>query len=141
MVKDLKLGSKKRILVMTGAGISVSAGIPDFRTPGTGLYSQLEEYNLPYPEAIFTVDYFIDKPEPFYRFAQNFDLEKFNATPTHYFAKLLQDKGLLWKVMTQNIDNLEEKTGMNMDLVTQCHGANRGAHCAKCNREVDPVAL
>ena len=35
---------------MVGAGISVSAGIPDFRSPGTGLYSQLERYNLPHPQ-------------------------------------------------------------------------------------------
>jgi len=38
---------------LTGAGLSVAAGIPDFRTPGTGLYSQLEKYNLPRPESIF----------------------------------------------------------------------------------------
>ena len=43
---------------MTGAGISTSAGIPDFRSPGTGLYSQLEKYNLPYPQAIFEINYF-----------------------------------------------------------------------------------
>lgn len=41
MVDGLKKGYFKRILVLTGAGISVSAGIPDFRTPGTGLYSNL----------------------------------------------------------------------------------------------------
>jgi NAD-dependent deacetylase sirtuin 2 len=43
---------------MTGAGISVSAGIPDFRSPKTGLYDNLKEYKLPYPEAIFTLDFF-----------------------------------------------------------------------------------
>jgi NAD-dependent SIR2 family protein deacetylase len=36
----------------------VAAGIPDFRSPGTGLYSKLEKYNLPYPEAIFELSYF-----------------------------------------------------------------------------------
>ena len=46
------------IVVMTGAGLSTAAGIPDFRSPGTGLYSQLAKYNLPYPESIFTLDYF-----------------------------------------------------------------------------------
>jgi hypothetical protein len=46
------------ILVMSGAGISTSAGIPDFRSPNTGLYSQLEKYNLPSPEAIFQLDFF-----------------------------------------------------------------------------------
>ena len=87
------------------------------------------------------LDYFNSNPEPFYKFAQNFDLTKFNATPTHYFIKMLQDKGQLWKNMTQNIDNLEEKTAMNMDDVVQCHGANRGASCAKCKRAADVDVL
>ena len=92
LVEGFRTNKFKKILVLTGAGISVSAGIPDFRTPGTGLYDNLKEYNLPRPEAIFSLDYFIDNPEPFYKFAQNFDLTKYEATPTHYFIKLLQDK-------------------------------------------------
>lgn len=92
----LKAGSFKKIVVMTGAGISVSAGIPDFRSPGTGVYANLAKYNLPTPEAIFTLDYFIHNPTAFYEFAQNFDLTKFNPTPTHFFIKMLQDKGLLF---------------------------------------------
>ena len=38
--------------------MSVAAGIPDFRTPGTGLYSKLEKFNLPYPEIVFEIQYF-----------------------------------------------------------------------------------
>jgi len=49
----LKEGKFKKILVMTGAGISVSAGIPDFRSPKTGVYDNLKDYNLPTPEALF----------------------------------------------------------------------------------------
>merc|ERR1719217_691805 len=54
-----------KVVCMCGAGISVSAGIPDFRTPGTGLYSQLEKYNLPTPESVFDLAYFRDDPGPF----------------------------------------------------------------------------
>lgn len=141
LVEGIRAGTFKKILVMTGAGVSVSAGIPDFRSPGTGLYSQLEEYNLPRPEAIFTLDYFIEKPEPFYKFAQNFDLTKHEPTPTHYFIKMLQEKGLLWRCMTQNIDNLEQKAGMNMKAVVHAHGANNGAACARCRKQHDMEAL
>lgn len=127
---------------MTGAGISVSAGIPDFRTPGTGLYDNLKEYDLPYPEAIFTLHYFKEKPEPFFKFMKHFDLKNYEATPTHYFIKFLADKKVLWKNLTQNIDNLEEKTGIEMDkYVVQAHGANRGAYCPGCSKKHDKEEL
>ena len=117
LVQGLKEGAFKNIVVMTGAGISVSAGIPDFRSPGTGVYANLAKYKLPTPEALFQIDFFINNPEPFYDFAQNFDLTKFNPTPTHFFIKMLQDKGILLANPTQNIDNLEEKAGMDMTKV------------------------
>ena len=117
---------------MTGAGISVSAGIPDFRSPETGIYANLAEYNLPTPETLFEINYFKEKPQAFYKFAKNFDLDNFNPTPTHFFLKLIQDKGILWKNITQNIDNLEEKAGLDMENVIQAHGANRGAECSVC---------
>jgi NAD-dependent SIR2 family protein deacetylase len=88
-------------VIATGAGISVSAGIPDFRSPKTGLYDNLAKYNLPFPEAIFTLDYFKKQPEAFYTLAQSFlDLDKFDPTPTHFFCKMLQDKGIMHHYMT-----------------------------------------
>ena len=44
---------------MTGAGVSTSAGIPDFRSPGSGLYDNLAKYDLPRPESIFDISYFM----------------------------------------------------------------------------------
>ena len=49
LVEGLKEGRYKKIVIVTGAGISVSAGIPDFRSPKTGLYSNLQKYKLPNP--------------------------------------------------------------------------------------------
>ena len=92
----MKNGKFKKIVVATGAGISVSAGIPDFRSPKIGLYSNLQKYDLPAPQSIFDLAYFKEKPEAFYSLAKEFlDTNKFNPTPTHYFIKLLQDKGIL----------------------------------------------
>lgn len=66
----IKEGKAKKIICMCGAGVSVSAGIPDFRTPGSGLYSKLEKYNLPRPEDVFSISYFREHPEPFVQLAK-----------------------------------------------------------------------
>lgn len=63
-------GQAKRIVCMVGAGISVAAGIPDFRSPQTGLYSQLAKYDLPHPHAVFELSFFKENPAPFYLLAK-----------------------------------------------------------------------
>lgn len=64
------LKESKNILVVTGAGISVSCGIPDFRSKG-GLYDRIRtEYGLMEPEAMFDIHYFLQNPQPFYAFAK-----------------------------------------------------------------------
>ena len=51
------------IVFFGGAGVSTESGIPDFRTPGSGLYYNLEDYDLPEPELLFDLQYFINNPE------------------------------------------------------------------------------
>ena len=64
LVAGLKAGTFKKIVVCTGVGISVSAGIPDSRSKDIGLYDNLEKlgYKLPTPESIFTLEYFNKAP-------------------------------------------------------------------------------
>ena len=69
------------------------------------------------------------------------DLDNFDPTPTHMFAKLVQNKGMVKYYLTQNIDNLEEKAGFNMDEIVQAHGSNNGAHCGKCGKDADREKL
>jgi NAD-dependent SIR2 family protein deacetylase len=77
-------------------------GIPDFRTPGTGLYDNLQKYNLPFPEAIFDVGFYRKKPQAFCTLAQElWPGLTHSPTLTHSFLKLLSDKGLLLRNYSQ----------------------------------------
>ena len=135
----IRSGRAKNIVVMCGAGISVSAGIPDFRTPGTGLYDNLAKYSLPHPQAVFELDYFRDRPEPFYRLAKELYPGRYRPTPTHHFLKLLHDKGLLRRCFTQNIDSLEHLAGLPDSKYVAAHGNFDHAHCIGEGRHpVDP---
>lgn len=120
---------------MVGAGISTSAGIPDFRSPESGLYSNLQKYNLPYPSAIFQFSYFRDNPRPFFALAKELYPGSFKPTPCHYFIKLLEKKGLLLRHYTQNIDTLERVTGIDGEKLVEAHGTFYKNHCIGCNLE------
>lgn len=113
------LKNSKRIMVLTGAGVSVSCGIPDFRSKD-GIYSRLSEFELDDPQQMFDLDFFRERPEIFYSFAREIFPSNFTPSPSHYFIKLLEDQGKLLRNYTQNIDTLEQKAGIHS--VLQCHG-------------------
>lgn len=131
----IKSGKAKKIICMCGAGISVNAGIPDFRTPGTGLYSQLEKYNLPKPEAVFSIDFFRQNPKPFFTLAKELFPGSFQPTATHYFMKLLHSKGRLLRCFTQNIDSLESQAGLPPESIVAAHGNFDTARCIACRQD------
>lgn len=132
LAEYIRDGKARSIAVMVGAGISTSAGIPDFRSPDTGLYANLARLELPYAEAVFDIDYFREKPEPFYTLAQELYPGKYRPTITHSFIKLLHDKGLLLKLFTQNIDCLEREAGVPGDKIVEAHGSFARQSCIEC---------
>jgi NAD-dependent SIR2 family protein deacetylase len=77
LINGFKNNQYKKVVFLTGAGLSVAAGIPDFRSPKTGLYSQLQKYNLPFPEAVFAIDFYKKNPEPFMRLAKEYFKDEF----------------------------------------------------------------
>ncbi|XP_060031815.1 NAD-dependent protein deacetylase sirtuin-3, mitochondrial isoform X2 [Erinaceus europaeus] len=127
-------GACRRVVVMAGAGISTPSGIPDFRSPGSGLYSNLQQYSLPYPEAIFELTFFCHNPKPFFALAK--ELRPGNCRPNviHYFIRLLHDKGLLLRLYTQNIDGLERAAGIPASKLVEAHGSFASATCTVCQR-------
>lgn len=99
LVSDILRKKIKKVVVMAGAGISTPSGIPDFRSPGSGLYNNLKEFDIPYPEAIFEISYFRQNPKPFFALAKDLipNIEKYKPNKIHYFVKLLQEKRLLYR--------------------------------------------
>jgi NAD-dependent deacetylase sirtuin 2 len=132
----IKANSCKNVIVMCGAGISVSAGIPDFRTPGTGLYDNLAKYNLPEPTAVFEINFFKSNPAPFYMLAKELFPGQYKPTPTHNFIRLLNDHGLLLRCYTQNIDSLETEAGLPKDKLVAAHGNFDAATCLATGEQV-----
>lgn len=121
-----------QIIALVGAGTSTAANIPDFRTPQTGLYAKLARLNLPYPEAIFDINFFRHTPEPFYAIARARKPHRLSPTLTHAFLALLAKKGLLRFVFSQNIDGLEVEAGVPEDCVLAVHGSWKTQRCARC---------
>lgn len=112
----------------------LAAGIPDFRSPGTGLYDNLQKYNLPRPTAIFELDYFQTNPKPFFTLAKELYPGSFNPTPAHYFIRLLHEKGLLLRHYTQNIDTLDRIAGIPDNKLVEAHGTFYTNHCTDCHK-------
>ncbi|MCJ1479479.1 NAD-dependent histone deacetylase sir2 [Lambiella insularis] len=126
----------RNIIVLTGAGISTSLGIPDFRSKNTGLYSQLGHLGLSDPQEVFDIEIFRDDPSIFYSVAKDILPTTNRFSPTHAFIRLLQDKDKLLTNFTQNIDNIEGHAGILPEKLIQCHGSFATASCLECRYKV-----
>ncbi len=120
----------KIIGALTGAGISTSAGIPDFRGP-RGLYIT-KKYDA---DKVFDINHFHKDAKPFFNFARDFvGLEgQIKPTFTHRFLAHLEKIGKLKGVITQNIDSLHQMAGSKN--VLEIHGSFWKSFCLKCQKE------
>lgn len=131
VVEMLKRSSKT--LALTGAGISTESGIPDFRSPGTGLWEKFD------PIAVSSLSALKRDPARFY----SFNLQRWTAyadavpNVAHQALAKLEQMGLLLGVITQNIDSLHKKAGTAK--LWEVHGHLRTCRCLDCTCRDLPI--
>lgn len=129
------LKNAKHAVALTGAGISTPSGIPDFRSPGSGLWNRSDSMS------IASIWGFIEYPQGFYDWMKPLAKKLVNAhpNPAHRALADLETMGMLRAVITQNIDNLHQKAGSKR--VLEVHGHMREATCVRCFHMVPAIPL
>ncbi|MEW6535461.1 MAG: Sir2 family NAD-dependent protein deacetylase [Candidatus Auribacterota bacterium] len=122
--------SSGHAICLTGAGISTLSGIPDFRSPNTGLWNRYDA------DKIFRIDCFLAEPHYFYEFAREFIFQMFYETSpniVHRLLSLLQKHRYLRRIITQNIDMLHQRSGTTD--VLELHGSPQVSYCTRCYKD------
>ncbi|MBT9171873.1 MAG: NAD-dependent protein deacetylase [Syntrophomonadaceae bacterium] len=116
----------RRCFALTGAGISTESGIPDFRSPGTGLWETMD------PLKYATAEVLRDNPEQFWQYGFARFKNLFAAQPNsgHLALAQLEELGMLQGLITQNIDNLHFLAGSRR--LYEVHGHTRSCRCTRC---------
>jgi NAD-dependent deacetylase len=116
-------------VALTGAGISVPSGIPDFRTPGEGIWEKVD------PMEVAHIDAFRHDPSRFWGFYRQRLRALADVQPNgaHRVLAELERRGLLEAVITQNIDTLHHRAGS--ERVIEVHGSIRTSSCQGCGAE------
>jgi NAD-dependent deacetylase len=130
-----RIREARSVVALTGAGISVPSGIPDFRSPGSGLWQRID------PMEVAHIDAFHEDPERFWRFyAERFaTLKDKLPNDAHRALAQLEAEGLLDAVITQNIDMLQRKAGTQQ--LIEVHGSIARCRCLRCVEQVTLAEL
>lgn len=130
LIKWIK--ESNHIVFFGGAGVSTESGLKDFRSKD-GLYN--EKYDYP-PEEILSHTFFMEKTKEFYKFYRDkLDTRNFKPNITHEVLALMEEKGKLSSVITQNIDGFHEDAGSKK--VLDLHGSIRRNYCMDCGKFYD----
>lgn len=118
-------------VVLTGAGVSTDSGVPDFRSPGSGLWEKID------PMEALSTDVLYNNPKQFYSSGFKIITSMKNAVPNkaHFMIAKLEDLGLVDLLVTQNIDGLHHKAGSR--TVYEVHGTTRTCSCISCGEKFD----
>ena len=122
-------------VALTGAGVSTPSGIPDFRSPESGLWQQVD------PMAVATLAAFRRRPEAFYRWIRPMvhQITSAHPNPAHLALKKMEELGIVHTIITQNIDGLHSRAGSTR--VIEIHGHFRTATCISCYRTASSEAV
>jgi NAD-dependent deacetylase len=130
------LGAALRVVVFTGAGISTESGIPDFRSPG-GIWTRMAP--IDFDDFVRSAE--MRKEAWRRRFVLEETLAGVKPNDGHIAVAKLVARGLVTHVITQNIDNLHQDSGIPDAQIIELHGNTRYAKCLSCGHrlELDPI--
>ncbi len=131
------LEDAQRVVLFTGAGISTESGIPDFRSPGTGLWTKIKP--IEFQDFLDSED--VRQESWSRRFSAERTIE--NAVPNkgHEACARLIESGKATAVITQNIDNLHLESGIPADQIIELHGNSTYAKCLQCEMRYEMADL
>jgi NAD-dependent deacetylase len=124
----------RQIVAFTGAGVSTPSGIPDYRSPGSGLWETDDPYT------VASLSAFRYHPERFFKWVRPLTARIFAAqpNPAHIALAALEQAGRLSAIITQNIDGLHQRAGSRN--VLEVHGGLQTATCGHCHRSIAAMA-
>ena len=118
--------SSENAVALTGAGISTESGIPDYRSPGTGLWEKMDQ-------SVVSLEGFRRNPSKYYEYAISLHPVRQAAkpNPAHLLLAALEREGRLRGIITQNVDGLHQDAGSG--AVHELHGSLRQVVCLDCS--------
>ena len=122
------INKSQQLTFLTGAGVSVASGIPDYRSLN-GLYQGLDE-----PEYLLSHSCLMAEPQKFYAFVRRLYYSDAEPNVIHRKMRDLADRGKTVKIVTQNIDQLHQKAGS--PEVLNFHGNLYDVYCMNCQKKV-----
>jgi NAD-dependent deacetylase len=134
-LRDLLMQARGAV-VFTGAGISTESGIPDFRSPG-GVWSRMAP--IPYDQFVASEEM---RREAWRRkFEADHDIRAARPNSGHRAVASLVARGTVGCVITQNIDDLHQRSGVPDERLVELHGNTTYARCLDCARryELEPI--